>query len=107
MPRLAPEGRLADPGCLARRAAFREQAERQRWEIETRVHGVVNTSTGSDSPSRRPAASSPSAFPSRRGARDPTVLADRGEARKATASAISCASASRPVVSCIISGATA
>jgi predicted nicotinamide N-methyase len=41
MPRLAPEGRLADPGRPAA-AAFIEQAERQRWEIETRVHGVVS-----------------------------------------------------------------
>jgi predicted nicotinamide N-methyase len=41
MPRLAPEGRLADPG-RAGAAAFIEQAERQRWEIETKVHGVVS-----------------------------------------------------------------
>ena len=41
MPRLAPEARLADP-CRPAAAAFIEQAERQRWEIETRVHGVVS-----------------------------------------------------------------
>ena len=40
MPRLAPEGRLADPGRPAA-AAFIEQAER-RWQIETSVHGVVS-----------------------------------------------------------------
>jgi predicted nicotinamide N-methyase len=40
MPQLAPEGLLADPGRPAA-AAFVEQAER-RWQIETRVHGIVS-----------------------------------------------------------------
>jgi predicted nicotinamide N-methyase len=39
LPRLAPEAWLADPGRPAA-AAFLEQAER-RWQVETRVRGVV------------------------------------------------------------------
>jgi hypothetical protein len=39
LPRLAPEAWLADPGRPAA-DAFLEEAQR-RWEIETRVRGVV------------------------------------------------------------------